>query len=249
MVDCGPSRFAVWREVVSENAGCVVHILNEVFRKRGPVKELLLDNSTTFHSHQVAVLCEKWNVWQRFRAAHWPSGNGIIERHYRTIKSLATRAGAPSPLAMVFWYNMAPKEGIDGCTAPCRQVHSFGWRHPALRPVHSQDGHAVFEVGDCVWVKPQDRCCTSRCTRGRITKVTSCNNVEVDGMPRHVLDLRHVINWDEAVDAGDAVDVARHVPEVLDVVNTQVEPAARYPVRERAQPVRYGFHDDTVEYF
>ncbi|GFN98850.1 hypothetical protein PoB_002535600 [Plakobranchus ocellatus] len=30
--------------------------------------------------------------------------------------------------------------------------------------------------------------------RGRVSKVNSSNNVEVDGMPRHVLDVRRVVS-------------------------------------------------------
>ena len=151
MVDCGPSRFAIWREVVSENAASIVRVLEEVFRERGPVDELLMDNGAGFHSHQVRELCERWNVSRRFRAAHRPSGNGIVERNHRTIKRSAERSGS-SPLDAVFWYNMASKSGIDGTTVPHVQVNCYKWRHPSIRPPEvEEDRPEALRVGDRVW--------------------------------------------------------------------------------------------------
>ena len=43
-----------------------------------------------------------------------------------------------------------------------------------------------------MWVKPPDVKCTSVWARGNVTAINSANNLEVDGMPRHVLDLRPV---------------------------------------------------------
>ncbi len=183
-----------------------------------------MDNSTAFHSHSMAELCNKWNVQRRFRAAYRPSGNGIVERHHRTIKAMAARTGAPAPLDMVFWYNMAPKSGADESSVPCNQLHTYPWRHPAARP-HLQEGdeqkdRAAFVVGDRVWVKPPDSRCTTRWKIGCITKVTSVNNVEVDGMPRHVLDLRRVVG--RADDPDDPNAVIHALEPVV------VEPQERY---------------------
>jgi transposase InsO family protein/ribonuclease HI len=264
IIDCGPSRFAIWREVVSENAASVVQTLDEVFRERGPPEELLMDNSTSFHSYPVATLCEKWNVRRRFRAAYRPSGNGIVERHHRTVKRMAARVGAHSPLEMVFWYNMAPKTGVDVSTVPCSQVFTYEWRHPTLRPLHKEAENAVFKVGDRVWVKPPNVRCTTRWTIGVVTKVTSSNNVEVDGMPRHVLDLRQVIGNEEAANVnvenaqpfqwprhtpgrGGEEDVnvlapEEHYPPVVEVEGAVIampEVPGRYPERVRATPEWY----------
>ena len=48
MVDCGPSRFAIWRRITSEEASVICSELQQIFRERGPPTELLLDNSATF---------------------------------------------------------------------------------------------------------------------------------------------------------------------------------------------------------
>ena len=62
VIDCSPSRFAVWRKIRSENAADVSAHLSEIFRERGPPPEVLMDNSTTFRSKQVAELCKELNV-------------------------------------------------------------------------------------------------------------------------------------------------------------------------------------------
>ena len=68
-VDCGPSRFAIWKEIPSESAEVVSRLLDELFRERGPADELLMDNGASFRSQQVADVCSKWNVRRRFRGA------------------------------------------------------------------------------------------------------------------------------------------------------------------------------------
>ena len=42
--------------------------------------------------------------------------------------------------------------------------------------------------------KPVNKRCTSRWTEGVVTGIVSRNNVEVDGVPRHVLDIRRLVN-------------------------------------------------------
>ncbi|KAK3867507.1 hypothetical protein Pcinc_027036 [Petrolisthes cinctipes] len=46
-----------------------------------------------------------------------------------------------------------------------------------------------FEVGDRVWVRHPSRRCDIRSHVGTVTKITSAQNIEVDGTPRHVRDL------------------------------------------------------------
>ncbi|GAB1600614.1 uncharacterized protein LOC115212112 [Argonauta hians] len=110
MVDCGPGRFAIWREVKSEATWAIGDIVEQIFLERGPVSELLMDNGSAFRSEAFKRVCDKWGVRQFFRAAYRPSGNGIVERHHRTIKAAAERSNI-SPMEAVFWYNMSPKTG------------------------------------------------------------------------------------------------------------------------------------------
>ena len=50
MVDCGPGRLAIWREIRRESAEEIATVLNSVFLERGPVDEVLMDNGTAFRS-------------------------------------------------------------------------------------------------------------------------------------------------------------------------------------------------------
>ena len=100
MVDCGPGRFVVWRELKGETATEICHELDKLFYERGPVDELLMDNALAFRSQDMLQLMEKWGVRPFYRAAYRAGGNGIIERSHRTIKTMAERSGK-SPIAWV----------------------------------------------------------------------------------------------------------------------------------------------------
>ena len=226
LVDCGPSRFAIWRRVGSENAAEISNHMDEIFRERGPPDELLVDNSTAFRSRRLEELCEVWRVRRRFRAAYRPAGNGIVERHHRTIKARAARAGA-DPLRIVFWYNLAAKEAVKDVSAPCMDVFRYKWRHPLVLPPEDEGGASGFRVGDRVWVKPPTGVCTAKWAEGRVTEVTSTSNVSVNGVPRHVSDIRRMPEGviaderqvasevDQSVHGG-VVDVVRLIEEVCD---------------------------------
>jgi transposase InsO family protein len=202
LVDCGPSRFALWRRIASEDATLVAAELQQVFRERGPPDELLLDNSATFRSGEMEKLCSRWNVRRRFRCAYRPAGNGIVERNHRTIKSRATRA-KKSPLDIVFWYNMAPCDD-NRKISPASTVHTYRWRNPNDEIEEDDVSHESgnpYHVGDVVVVKPPNARCTTRWIEGVITGIPSANSVEVDGMPRHVADCRSTRAGSEALAA------------------------------------------------
>jgi len=82
----------------------------------------------------------------------------------------------------------------------------------------------------CSWVKPPGARCTTQWGRGVVTKVNSRNNVEVNHVPRHVLDLRKVAVPDDGDDAeNDQHNVA---------FDEASEP--RYPQRVRRVPAWQG---------
>ena len=98
VVDCGPSRFAVWRCIPVEQMEAIRAEL-----ERGPLVELLMDNSSIFRSSSMRqALLDKWGVTPLYRAAYKPSGNGIVERNHQAIKRMAARSNS-DPLDMVFW--------------------------------------------------------------------------------------------------------------------------------------------------
>jgi len=64
---------------------------------------------------------------------------------------------------------------------------------PPQEPTGTQN---PYIVGDAVWVRPPGNRCNTRFTRGTVTKVISDLAVEVNGVPRHVRDLRCVTSPD-----------------------------------------------------
>ena len=144
MCDCGPSRFALWHRIRSEDEAAIAERLEAVFCTHGPPAELLLDNSATFRSALVRKTCEEWRVQLRFRCAHRPSGNGIVERNHRTIKRIAARAQI-TPERAAFWYNVT--RGDSG-RRPSDLLFRHVWRLPGLPSTHrppspAQEGQPV----------------------------------------------------------------------------------------------------------
>ena len=107
LVDCGPSRFSIWRRLPNETAANNVANLQQVVIKHGPFAELLLDNSSAFRSAAVEQFAKKWDNFLGFLAAYAPSGNGIVERNHSTIKRIAAR-GDISPELATLLYNVTP---------------------------------------------------------------------------------------------------------------------------------------------
>lgn len=192
VIDSGPSRFAIWKPMVDERLPTVINTLIGVFREMGPPSEILLDNSRTFKSDQLVAACNEWGTNVLYRAAYRPSGNGIIERNHRTIKRIAARTGK-SPLTAVFWYNFLPLDGLDASTAPHRRLFRRQWRNPLLlaRSLSTRSHSHGFIEGDEVFVKPPDARCTTPWSRGVVTAVTD-GAVEVNGVHRHIADIRRV---------------------------------------------------------
>ena len=210
LIDHGPSRFAVWRPLRRQDSTCVVEQLESIFLERGAPDEILTDNDTAFKSRVFEEFAEKWGIRMRFRCAHVPSGNGITERAHRTIKRIAVRKKC-SVLEAVFLYNLSPKDGQDASSTPASRVHSYSWRMPGVDPsdpsLSTGNATSSFRIGDVVWVKPKNYRCTGRFGTGRVTGVISSQAIEVDGVPRHVRDVRLAADREVAnPEEGDAAD-------------------------------------------
>jgi len=169
-----------------------------VFFARGAPSELLTDNDTAFRSRTFRQFLERWGVRAYFRCAHVPSGNGIFERCHRSVKRIAARKRCTIAEA-VYWYNLSPKDGGDPSTAPANKLYSYNVRvrgidhPPPQEPTGTQN---PYRVGDAVWVRPPGNRCNTRFIRGTVAKVISDLAVEVNGVPRHVRDLRCVTSPD-----------------------------------------------------
>lgn len=193
LIDCGPSRYSIWRRIRRQDTISVVEQLGSVFFERGAPKEILTDNATSFRSAMFCEFASRWGIAVRYRCANVPSGNGISERCHRTVKTIQARKGC-SVAEAVYRYNTMPK-GNDAASAPANQIYQYEIRLLGIDEAnehHPADNQNRLTVGDRVWIRHPSRRCDAQSTQGTVTKVVSAQNVEVDGMPRHVRDLRVV---------------------------------------------------------
>jgi hypothetical protein len=194
VVDCGPSRFAIWIALNNETADQAIKHLRRIFLERGPPQELLCDYGPCFKSSKTRGFLRNWGVSLIFCCAYKHSGNGIVERNHRTIKRMVARTGK-SPEDMVFWYNNTPSSAN---VIPAAATYRYQTRLPG-EPVVSGlpgDRRAVkakanpYRAGDSVFVKPGKARCDTRWNRQKVTKIVSDTVIEVNGINRHIADVR-----------------------------------------------------------
>ena len=113
----------------------------------------------------------------------------------------------------VYWHNVTPKDGVSPCTAPADALHRYHIRtkgvedNPLPEPEVTK---GMYEKGDVVWVKNPRVKCTTKYSTGRVTEVISPQSVKIDGMPRHVKDIRPVIQTQlSSSDKSDSEDSDR----------------------------------------
>ena len=195
LIDCGPSRFAVWRRLRRQDTASVIQQLELLFFERGAPVEMLTDNDTAFRGAAFKRFAERWGMRVRFRCAYVASGNAIAERCHRSVKRIATRKHCTIAEA-VYWYNVAPKDDVDSATAPANMLYDYRVRLLGIDHALPSEPGAIdspYDVGDVVWVKPAENRCHTKYKLGTVTGVVSEQTMEVDGMPRHVRDLRSAV--------------------------------------------------------
>ena len=94
VVDHGPGRFAVCREISSEGEGSILNALRSVISEHGAPKSLVMDNAFVFHGKSFEQLALRFKMEIQYRAAHSPGTNGIVERNHRQIKSSAAKSNS-----------------------------------------------------------------------------------------------------------------------------------------------------------
>ena len=124
LIDCGPSRFSIWRPLRLKTSAAVVQQLESVFLERGAPDEILTDNDPAFRSRRFEAFMVLWGVRLRFRCAYVPSGNGVAERSHRTVKTIAARKGCTIAEA-VFLYNLTPLDDSNAETAPANRLYQY----------------------------------------------------------------------------------------------------------------------------
>ena len=208
IIDCGPSRFAIWRPLHRQDAPTVIRQLGNVFLERGPLMEILTDNDTAFTSKDFGEFARNWDAHLRFWWANSQSGNEIVERSHKTI---AARKNC-SVLEAVHWH-VTPKNDVSPRTAPADTLNRYHVRikgvedNPLPEPEVTR---GKYEKGDVVWVKNPRGKCTTTYSTGRVTEVISPQSVKIDGVPRHVKDLQPVIQTQFSLsDKSDSEDSER----------------------------------------
>ncbi|KAK4322347.1 hypothetical protein Pmani_006904 [Petrolisthes manimaculis] len=192
LIDCGPSRYAIWRPLRLQTSASVVQQLEAIFFERGAPEELLTDNDTAFRSRMFSEFARQWGMHIHFRCAHVPSGNGIAERCHRTIKVIASRKRC-SIAEAVYLYNLMPKDDCTASTAPANMLYRYNARIKEENggDVNVGDINNTYQAGEKVWVRPPNVRCDRQYGRGVVTRVMSDHVVEINGVPRHVRDVRH----------------------------------------------------------
>ena len=139
----------------------------------------------------VAQFADEWGIALRFWAAYTLGGNGIVETNHRTIKRIVER-GRITPEEATFWYNVMPRKGIEESSVPSNLLFRYRWRVPFDANLYTadEDVENSFSVGEEVWVKPSPPSCTKQWMPGKVNRIVSKHTVCVDGMPRHVRDIR-----------------------------------------------------------
>ena len=203
-----------------------------------------MDNACSFRSAEMRRFMDRWGVRPYYRAAFRPGGNGIVERSHRTIKAMAERAGT-SPVEAAYWYNMVPRDGQKEESVPQRSVFTYEWQlggRDATGEVEQVKN--VVQVGDEVWVKPGEARCTTQWKTGRVTGITSANNVDVDGMPRHVLDIRPIVRREQKEGEKERENEEADRERIVDEEEREMPvERRRYPLRTRKVPARLEDHD------
>ena len=255
LIDCGPSRFTIWRRLSNQDSASVVNQLESIFSERGAPDQLLTDNDAAFRSDTFNRCMERWACHVHFRCAYAPSGNGISERCHRSVKRISARTSC-SILEAVYWYNVTPKDDEHESSAPANCIYRYAIRVRGIDPRSETPEPVIcrYQVGDHVWMRPPSNRCNKKYDLGKVTRVISEQSVEVGGIPRHVRDLRIAsLPEEDCLEIGDDKEGVGDlhypmfdgtaVPTLNDGGGTETI-GLRRSSRERVPPDRYGY--DTV---
>ena len=168
LINCGPTRFAVWRLIVWQDSSSVICQLSLIFfERRAP--EILADNNPIFCSQQVKqFFLQEWGgVWLWLQCAYIPMGNDIAERIHHSIKKIAVRKQSTILEVM----HIIPKDGAFPATASADAIYRYwgqGKGIHALQVPDNEEKRTPYTVGDIVWIKPLGSLCgQSSLSRGQ----------------------------------------------------------------------------------
>ncbi|XP_067942918.1 uncharacterized protein [Watersipora subatra] len=186
VIDCGPSRFAIWRKLRNETSPTVMEQLDHIFCERGSPVEILSGNGPCYRSFQPLV--DKWCVHHIYSCAYRASGNEVIERNHHTINRMLSRSGG-TVNDMLYWYNNF--RNADG-VVPFKRLFNYNLQKKETTRILAKRDISLnpHKVGDQVYLKPGNAKCTSVWKTGKVTSLVSNTAVKVDDMTRHIGDTR-----------------------------------------------------------
>ncbi len=94
----------------------------------------------------------------------------------------------------MYWHNVTPKDDETASTVPADLTSTYKIRLKGIDTALPQDDtiSSRYIMVDAVWIKSPHRRCTTQFDRGTVTRIYSLHSVCVDGIPRHVKDVRPV---------------------------------------------------------
>lgn len=149
-----------------------------------------MNNDTAFCSRELKIFAQEWGISLQFHCAYTPAGNGIAERCHCSVKQIAARMHC-SILEAVYQHNVISKDDHSHLTAPANAIYQYEVRVKGIDAVAtpSVPGHSLYQVRNHVWLKTLQNWCTTKFSRGQVTKLISLQTCIVNGMPHHMKDV------------------------------------------------------------
>ncbi|KRZ59091.1 hypothetical protein T02_15708 [Trichinella nativa] len=200
LLDCGPSRFAVWRRLRVHCSANVIERLEAVFYERGAPEELLTDNDTAFRGRTFTEFIARWGVRVR---GEMPS----TRESHRCEKELHGEEA-------VYLHNVTPRDGRHPWTAPANVVHAYavGVRDVDRATEEPEEKNGRFAVSDsAVEVYEMPRHVRDlRCRTPSVSTASDISEQTADEEEKMIIHLR-------PRDAADADQFAEPAPEPASV--------------------------------
>ncbi|XP_067949870.1 uncharacterized protein [Watersipora subatra] len=231
VIDCGPSRFAIWRKLRNETSPAVMEQLDHIFCERGYPVEILSDNGPCYRSFK--LLLDKWGVNHIYSCAYRASGNEVIERNHRTIKRMLARSDG-TVNDMLYWYNNS--SNADD-VVPFRRLFNYNPQKQETTRISAKRDISLnpYKVGDQVYVKPGNAKCTSVWKTGKVTSLVSNTAVKLEDMTRHIGDIRLCRRVDKQSVTLDCE---------LDIANTNTNESTEGLINVETPPVTKDSHNN-----
>ena len=156
-------------------------------------------------------------IWEWIGPCTWQErlvDPSVTREAVKAVVRSCRRCQSIDPVQAVCSYNVSPKRGEEQDTVPQISVHPYEWRLP-------------WQEADNIDESEEQ------------TKVNSHNDIEVGGMPRHILDVRPVYDVpregeEELLEISMGEGDSGVIEETAG--SEQIDSRRQYPVRQRRPP-------------